>query len=369
MEKQILFLDLKEINRRHAAEIESAVLEVARSGWYVLGAQAAEFEREFAGYVGARHCVGVGNGLDALILILQAYIELGDMKPGDEIIVPANTYIATILAVTKSGLVPVLVEPDLSTYNIDPNKIEEKITARTRAVLAVHLYGQAAPIGAIRALADKHGLKVIEDCAQAQGAIRDGGRTGSLGDAAGFSFYPAKNLGALGDGGAVTTQDDRLAGVVRMLRNYGSEKKYYNCCKGVNSRLDEIHAGVLRVKLKYLDADNDRRRQIASFYLKSVTNAAVGLPGVQEPASHVWHLFVVRTARRDELQKHLAASGVQTVILYPVPPHRQAAYSEWSRLSLPITERIHQEVLSLPIGPTLLDEEAERVAAAVNAFR
>jgi len=369
MADPIPFLDLKAINLRHRDEIRKALLEAFESGSYIMGPQCAAFEKEFAAFVGVKHCVGVGNGLDALILILQAYKELGVLKAGDEVIVPANTYIATILAVTRNELVPALVEPDLGSYNIDAKGIAAKLTPRTKAVLAVHLYGRTAEMGAIRALAKERGLLTLEDCAQSQGASLGGRRAGALGDAAGFSFYPGKNLGALGDGGAVTTDDDRLAETVRSLRNYGSEKKYYNRLKGLNSRLDELQAAVLRVKLRRLDEENERRRRLAALYAARISNPAVTLPTAGEPSAHVWHLYVVRTVRRDDLQRHLAAAGVQTLIHYPVPPHRQEAYAEWRALSLPVTELIHEQVLSLPMGPTLSDADAGRVADAVNAFR
>ncbi len=369
MENKIHFLNLKETNHKYLKELKTNILDVLESGRYISGSQVSEFELDFSKYIGVKHCVGVGNGLDALTLIFQAYKEWGLMKTGDQIIVPANTYIATILAITRNELIPVLVEPDPSTYNIDSEKIEEKITSKTKAVLAVHLYGQAADMDRICSLAKKHRFKVVEDSAQAHGALHQGKKTGAWGDGSGFSFYPAKNLGALGDAGAVTTDDDRLADSVRALRNYGSEKKYHNRYKGINSRLDEIQAAVLKVKLKYLDQENERRRQISAYYLKNINNKAVVLPEVRDPLSHVWHLFVIRTSLRDDLQRHLTAHGIETLIHYPVPPHKQAAYSEFNHLSLPITELIHNQVLSLPMGPAMHDEEVKQVAAAVNSFK
>lgn len=364
-------LDLKGLNARQRAELIEAFTRVLDSGWYVLGAEVEAFEREFAAWCGAPECIGVGNGLDALTLIFRAYLELGIMRKGDEVIVPANTYIASILAVSEAGLKPVPVEPDAATFNLDPSHVEAAITPRTRAILPVHLYGRAADMPRIVEIARRRGLKVVEDGAQAHGAIIGGRRAGAWGDAAGFSFYPTKNLGALGDAGAVTTSDAELARTVRVLRNYGSEKKYHNVMRGVNSRLDELQAALLRVRLPLLDAENARRREVAALYLATIRHLEVSLPKVpRETAEHVWHLFVVRCVRRDALQAHLAASGVQTMVHYPIPPHRQGVYAtgelagEW-----PITDAIHAEVLSLPMGPCLANAEAERVAEAVNAWR
>lgn len=362
------FLNLKEPQHRLKEELEAAYQRVIESGWYILGEEVKAFEQEFAAYIGARHCIGVGNGLDALILILQAYKEIYHWHDDDEIVVPANTYIATILAITKCQLTPVLVEPDLQSYNIDPFQIESKITAQTRAIMPVHLYGQTANMRPICTIANKYGLKVIEDAAQAHGASYDGTRAGVLGDAAGFSFYPGKNLGALGDAGAVTTNDDDLADTIKALRNYGSHRKYHNLYQGFNSRLDEIQAAVLRVKLRYLDADNERRRVIAQRYLNEITNPEIIKPMVSSWGIPVWHLFVVRTTDRNKLQEWLTAQGVQTLIHYPVPPHHQPAYREWNDLSFPITERIHREVLSLPIGPVMSEDEVSAVKNAVNSF-
>ena len=365
----IKFLDLKAINERYRGEIDDAIQRVLDSGWYLLGEEGAAFEQEFATYCGAKHCLGVANGLDALILILMAYRELGVMQEGDEVIVPANTYIASILAISRAGLKPVLVEPDERTYNIDPDLIEPAITERTKAIMAVHLYGQCADMDPIHAIAQKHGLKVIEDAAQAHGATYRGRKAGALGDAAGFSFYPGKNLGCLGDGGAVTTSDDALADAIQALRNYGSHVKYHNKYKGMNSRLDEIQAAILGVKLRHLDADTDKRRQVAELYLSELSSiqhpASFILPYVADYGSHAWHLFVIRHPQRDALAKHLAEQGVQTMIHYPIPPHQQHAYPEFVDLELPITEAIHREVLSLPISPVLDLSSANRIITTV----
>jgi len=367
----IKFLDLKNVNDAHEAEISAAIQRVLDSGWYLLGEEVSSFEREFADYCGSQHCIGVANGLDALILILMAYRELGVMAEGDEVIVPANTYIASILAISRAGLKPVLVEPDERTYNLDPNLIEAAITEKTKAIMAVHLYGQCADMDPISAIAKKHGLKVVEDAAQAHAATYRGRKTGSLGDAAGFSFYPGKNLGALGDGGAVTTSDDELADAIKALRNYGSHQKYHNKYKGMNSRLDEIQAGVLRVKLRHLDADTEKRRKVAQCYLNSrsaISNSQLVLPYVADYGTHAWHLFVVRTPARDALADFLTKKGIQTVIHYPIPPHHQMAYSEFSGYSLPITEAIHREVLSLPISPVMERDEVEQVVRVLSSF-
>lgn len=366
----IPFLDLKAINAQSRKNLIAAATKVIDSGWYILGKEVEAFEKEFAAYCGSKYCIGVSNGLDALTLILQAYKELGAMSDGDEVIVPANTYIATILAVSKTGLVPVLVEPKLGTYNIDPSLIKAKIRKRTRAILPVHLYGQVADIDPIRALAKKYGLKVIEDAAQAHGAADNGKKTGILGDAAGFSFYPGKNLGALGDGGAVTTNDTSLADVIRALRNYGSHRKYYNIYKGHNNRLDELQAAFLRVKLKLLDKENIRRRMIARRYNSEIKNPLLVLPHFPErrPESHVWHLYVVRTSDRDRFQKYLNGKGIQTVIHYPIAPHHQQAYCKWNSLRLPISEKIHKEVISLPISPVMADRMVDEVIELVDAY-
>jgi len=363
--KQVPFLDLKALYLEVKEEMDTAYRRVMESGWYILGQEVAAFEQEFAGYCGVKHCIGVGNGLDALHLILRA-MEIG---PGDEVIVPANTYIATWLAVTYAGAIPVPVEPDERTYNIDPNRIEEAITPRTRAILPVHLYGQPADMDPILEIAKRHNLKVIEDAAQAHGARYKGKRIGRLGDAAGFSFYPGKNLGALGDGGAVTTNDDVLADRIRALRNYGSRVKYHNELKGFNSRLDELQAAFLSVKLRKLDEWNARRKVIADIYLKGLAEVPdLTLPYVPDWAEPVWHLFVVRTSERDRLQKNLADQGIQTLIHYPVTPHKQGAYKELNHLALPISERIHKEVLSLPIGPAMVEKDIGCVMTAVKSF-
>jgi dTDP-4-amino-4,6-dideoxygalactose transaminase len=369
----IKFLDLKKVNDAHGAEITEAIQRVLGSGWYLLGAECEAFEQEFATYCGSKHCLGVANGLDALILILMAYRELGVMSEGDEVIVPANTYIASILAISRAGLKPVLVEPDKRTYNIDPTLIEAAITQRTRAIMAVHLYGQCSNMDPICAIAQKHGLKVIEDAAQAHGATYGGRRSGSLADAAGFSFYPGKNLGALGDGGAVTTDDAELAETIQALRNYGSHVKYHNKYKGMNSRLDEIQAAVLRVKLKYLDADTEKRRQVAQSYLEQLSGishqSSIILPYVADYSTHVWHVFVIRTANRDAFMEHMRERGIQCLIHYPIAPHNQEAYRDsFGEVSLPLTEQIHREVVSIPMSPVLTGEEVGRVVEALNAF-
>jgi dTDP-4-amino-4,6-dideoxygalactose transaminase len=364
----VKFLDLQQITQKYNNEIRDAVSRVIDSGWFILGNEVKTFESNFASYCGAKYCIGVANGLDALVLILRAYMELGIMKENDEIIVPANTYIASVLAIAANKLTPVLVEPDLSTYNIDAGNLEKAITPRTKAVLIVHLYGQCSYNDKIKRICDKHDLKLIEDNAQAQGAIYNGRKTGALGDAAGTSFYPGKNLGALGDGGAVTTNDEELAGIVRALGNYGSKVKYINEYAGQNSRLDEIQAAVLDVKLKYLEEDTKSRRRVAEMYLEKIKNEKIVLPHVTDCMGHVWHLFVVRTAERNKFQDFLAEKEIQTIIHYPIPPHKQKAFSKMNNLSFPITETIHNEVLSLPISPVLSDAEITRVINAVNSY-
>jgi dTDP-4-amino-4,6-dideoxygalactose transaminase len=363
----IKFLDLQKINESHAEELRKVATEVIDSGLYIQGAYLQRFEANLVSYVGTKHAIGVANGLDALRLILKAYIEMGVMQEGDEIIVPANTFIASMLAISDSKLIPVLVEPDINTYNIDPSLIEAKITNRTKAIMIVHLYGQNAMLPAIQQLVDKYNLKLIEDNAQALGSMYENKRTGALGHAAAYSFYPGKNLGALGDGGAITTDDDKLANVVRTIANYGSIKKYTHQYKGLNSRLDEMQAAFLDVKLKYIDKENNRRREIANYYCYNIKHKDIILP---KPAtdSHVWHLFVIRNINRDRLQHYMTANGIQTLIHYPVPPHKQGAYKEWSDLVLPITEQIHNEVLSLPISPVLTDLEVEEVVKVINLF-
>jgi dTDP-4-amino-4,6-dideoxygalactose transaminase len=412
----IKFLDIQKITDSFEPELSEAVARVVRRGWYLLGEEVAAFEREYAAYIGVKHCVGVANGLDALRLIMKAWIETGEMSEGDEVIVPANTYIASILAITDNRMKPVLVEPDLATYNLDPAEVEKHITARTKAIMVVHLYGRACWSDELERVARKYKLKIIEDNAQAAGAVwggtdggyltadevsggTDGGpelhgrgarRTGSLSDAAGNSFYPGKNLGALGDAGAVTTNSDELAGVIRALANYGSAKKYVNDYQGLNSRLDEIQAAALRVKLTRLDEDNSRRRRIAGFYCSNINVPGLILPGpgltgdtlpgdtipgtagrerIVSELSNVWHLFVVRHAERDRLQRYLAEHDIQTLIHYPLPPHKQRAYREWAGLSLPLTDQIHREVLSLPVSQVMEEEEYSKVTEIINNFR
>jgi dTDP-4-amino-4,6-dideoxygalactose transaminase len=372
----IKFLDLKAITDSFEPELSQAVQRVVSSGWYLQGAENKQFENEYATYCGAKHCIGVANGLDALRLILKAYIEMGVMVEGDEVIVPANTYIASILAITDNRLVPVLVEPDINTYNIDPFLIGEKITNRTKAIMIVHLYGQISMHPEIDNLAAKYQLKIIEDAAQSKGAeyIAVDGTikvAGNIGAAAGHSFYPGKNLGALGDAGALTTNNDELADMIRTIANYGSKTKYQNLYTGLNSRLDEIQAAVLSIKLQRLEADNQRRRGVADYYISHISNQQLTLPVINSAAtdrSHVWHLFVMRHPERNRLQKHLESNGIQTLIHYPIPPHQQQAYRQWNHLSFPITEQIHKEVLSLPISPVITEEEMEAVVKAVNLF-
>ncbi len=364
----ISFLDLKGLNAQYKAELIEACTKVIDSGWYIQGNECQEFETEFAQYCGTKYAIGVANGLDALILILRAYKELGIMKDGDEVIVPSNTYIASIFAISQNNLVPVLVEPDINTYLIDPNKIEEKITSKTKAILPVHLYGQTCEMDAINEIAKKYNLKVIEDSAQSHGAYYKDKRSGNLGDASGFSFYPGKNLGALGDGGAVTTNDEELALAIKALANYGSHKKYENLYKGFNSRLDEIQAAMLRVKLRYLDNEVEKRREIASYYLQNIKNENIILPTLRAEDNHVWHLFVIRTSKRDELQKYLLDNGIQTLIHYPIPPHKQNAYKEWNNESYPISEQIHDEILSLPISGVQSLEDSMKIVQVINDF-
>ena len=375
MSSKIPFLDLKVLNDRNKVEIERAVQAVIQSGWYILGEQVELFEQEFAEYCGTKHCIGVANGLDALIIILEAYKELGILNVGDEVIVPGNTYIASVLAISKAGLTPILVDPDINNYNLNPDLIEAKITKKTKAIIAVHLYGQVCDMDKINNIAKKYNLKVIEDSAQAHGATYNGNRTGNLGDASGFSFYPGKNLGALGDGGAITTNDNQLAEVIKAYRNYGSNQKYINIYKGLNSRLDEIQATILRVKLNYLEGDNNRRREIAQYYCNNINNENIILPAnklinprINNSTFHVWHLFVIRCEKRDNLQKHLSRNSIQTLIHYPIPPHKQEAYSELNDIFLPITEQIHKECLSLPISPLLENELIEYIVKIINSY-
>ncbi len=362
----IPFLNLKDINAQYREDLIEACTKVIDSGWYIQGNECQAFEKEFAEYCGTKYAIGVANGLDALTLIIRAYKELGIMQEGDEVIVPANTYIASILAISENNLVPVLVEPELNTYLIDPSKIEEKITPRTKAIMPVHLYGQTCDMDSINAIAQKHNLKVIEDSAQAHGASYHNKKAGNLGDASGFSFYPGKNLGALGDGGAVTTNDDELSRVIRALGNYGSEKKYEHTYKGTNSRLDEMQAAMLRVKLKYLDKEIVKRQEVANYYLGNIKNENIILPTIT--TNNVWHLFVIRTTKRDELQKYLLANDIQTLIHYPLAPHKQEAYKEWGNKRYPISEQIHKEVLSLPISSVHNLESTEKIVKVINDF-
>lgn len=365
----VKFLDLQKINAQYQTELETVASEIIRSGWYIHGKSVSKFENELQTYIGCKHAIGVANGLDALILILKGYLELGKLSEGDEVLVPSNTYIASILAITATNLVPVLVEPNTNTFNLDPEKITDKITPRTKAILNVHLYGQVSCNDQLEQKIKEHDLLHIEDNAQSIGAIYNGVKTGNLGDAAGFSFYPGKNLGALGDGGAICTNDDALATAIRAIANYGSNKKYYNEFKGQNSRLDEIQAAFLSVKLPYLDSENEKRRSIASRYLSEIKNPKITLPKAPgNSLEHVWHLFVVQCNHRNELQQFLTDNGIQTLIHYPVPPHKQKAYSEWSEMQLPISEKIHECVLSLPISPVMNEDDIDCVINTINRF-
>jgi dTDP-4-amino-4,6-dideoxygalactose transaminase len=369
----IKFLDLQKINTQFSDDLKRVAAEVIDSGWYLLGERLAQFENDLMNYIGAKYAIGVGNGLDALRLILRAYIEMGIMQEGDEIIVPANTYIATILAITDNRLKPILVEPDINTYNIDISLIEEKITPRTKAIMIVHLYGRVCWSEKLENIAKKHNLKIIEDNAQAIGAEWNCVKTGNLGDAAGFSFYPGKNLGALGDSGAVTTNDRQLEETIRAISNYGSKEKYKNIYKGLNSRMDEIQAAFLSVKLKYLDQENMARRNIADFYVRNVNNKKLILPvyegdDIINNKSHVWHLFVIRTSNRNELQKYLLKNRVESLMHYPVSPHRQVAYKGTFSVSFKLTEDIHNTVLSLPISSVLSIDDVMEVVNLLNAY-
>lgn len=364
----IPFLDLKSINAQYRNELIEACTRVIDSGWYISGNELTSFEHNFANYCGTKHAIGVANGLDALILTLRAWMELGQLQAGDEIIVPANTYIASILAISANDLIPVLVEPDLTTYNLCPQKTQAAITDKSRAILPVHLYGQMADMPEIMKIAKDHDLLVLEDSAQAHGASIDGKKAGNWGNASAFSFYPGKNLGALGDAGAVTTNIDELAETLRALRNYGSHEKYKNLFQGVNSRLDEIQAAILNVKLPNLDKETAHRRKVAQAYLQGIDNPYITLPN-QAGESHVWHVFVVRCEQRDDLQKYLERQGIQTLIHYPIPPHKQQAYQEWNNLSYPISEQIHSQVISLPMGPTLAMADVDKIINAVNSFK
>lgn len=366
----IPFLSLKDVTALHGAEINEAVTRVVNNGWYLQGKENERFEENYAKFIGSKYCVGCANGLDALIWIFRAYIEMGVMQPGDEVIVPANTYIATILAITENGLIPVLVEPKLNTLQLDEDKIEEVITPRTKAIALVHLYGRLAWNQKIADICKKYDLKLVEDNAQAHGCLTaDGRMTGSLGDAAGHSFYPGKNLGALGDGGAVTTNNKELAETIRALANYGSQKKYVFKYTGRNSRLDEIQAAVLDVKLKYLVEDNAHRKEVAKYYIENIKHPLISMPDTLSYESNAFHLFPILCEKRDELQQYLTENRIGTVIHYPIPPHKQECYKEWNNLSLPITEYIADHELSLPIGPAISMEDVRKVVEIINAFK
>ncbi len=362
----IPFLNLQKINDQYSDEIQDAVNKVISSGWYLQGEANKTFEKNYSNYIGTKHTIGVANGLDALRLILRAYIELGLMKEGDEVVVPINTYIASILAITDNNLVPIFVEPDPKTLQIDDNRIEQVISGKTKAIMIVHLYGKCSYTNKIGSLCEKYNLKMIEDNAQAHGCYFENVKTGAIGDAAGHSFYPGKNLGALGDAGAVTTNDDILASTIRALANYGSSEKYVSKYKGLNSRLDEIQAAVLNVKLKYLDRDIEARKSVARRYMSEINNPLVSIPALSDWSSHVFHLFPIFSKNRDELLQHLKAKDVQTLIHYPIPPHKQQCYKEYNEMSFPITELIHNEELSLPISPIMSDEEITIVINAIN---
>ncbi|MEI6122902.1 MAG: DegT/DnrJ/EryC1/StrS family aminotransferase [Bacteroidota bacterium] len=364
----ISFLDIKKINAQYAKELKQVADEVIDSGWYLLGERVKIFEDELATFIGSTHAIACANGLDALRLILRAYIEMGVMHEGNEILVPANTYIASILAITDNKLKPVLVEPDITTYNIDLSLIEENITSHTKAIMIVHLYGRTCWDEKLNQLAKKYDLKIIEDNAQAIGARYNSIRTGNLGDASGFSFYPGKNLGALGDSGAVTTNDDNLMKVIRTIANYGSSKKYINEYQGLNSRMDEIQAAFLSVKLKHIDIENKKRTEIAKYFCDNIKNPKIILPHFPKEEAHVWHLFVIRTENRDNLQNYLTQNNIQTLIHYPIPPHKQVCYKILDPIKLPITEKIHKEVLSLPISPIMTENETEMIVKTINSY-
>ncbi|GBF48832.1 hypothetical protein LPTSP4_03320 [Leptospira ryugenii] len=360
----IPFYDFKKVYKEYENEIQDSIKRVINRGYFILGPELESFESEFASYCGVKHCIGVGNGLDALVIILKAR----GYEESSEILVPANTFFASVQSITMANLKPVLVEPNIDTYNLNPDLIEKAITKHTKAIMAVHLYGQLAEIEKIIEIADRHKLIVIEDSAQAHGASWNGRRAGGFGFAGGFSFYPGKNLGCFGDGGAIVTNDDDLMKISKALRNYGSNQKYVHEKIGFNSRLDEIQAAILRVRLRYLDAENTKRRTIAKFYRENIKNEKIVLPKVEHEDSHVWHLFVIRTNERDNLMSHLNHQGIMPLIHYPIPPHKQNAYSELATLSLPITEKIHREVVSLPMSPALTEEELEKIVMAVNSY-
>ena len=365
---KILFNNLQKLNAAYESSFKEKFNQFLQKGWYILGNEVSGFETNFAAYCGTKHCIGVGNGMDALTLILKSYIELGTLNKNDQIIVPANTYIATILSIIESGLTPILIEPSLENYNLDPDLIEAKLTSKTKAILVVHLYGQVCNMELIENISLRNKLLIIEDAAQSHGAVYKNKKVGNLGNAAGFSFYPGKNLGALGDGGAITTNNTILANTIKSIRNYGSEKKYINNIKGVNSRLDELQAAFLNIKLPYLDRDNNIRKKIAHRYLSGIKNSKLLLPKVMNEESHVFHLFVIRTKDRASLQAHLSNNNIDSMIHYPVSPHKQKALSEFKDLLLPITEKIHNEVLSIPLNPILENNEVELIIKVLNSY-
>ncbi|MFA0221885.1 DegT/DnrJ/EryC1/StrS family aminotransferase [Vibrio splendidus] len=365
----IPFLDLKVVNQQYEVELKEACARVIDSGWYIMGPELEAFENEFAEYTGSKYAIGVANGLDALILTLRAWLELGKLKAGDEVIVPANTYIASILAITENNLIPVLAEPNEKTNNLSVENLESIITEKTKAIIPVHLYGLISEMDVIMDIAEKYDLLVLEDCAQSHGAKIKGKCAGSWGDAGAFSFYPGKNLGALGDAGAITTSNKQLADTLKAIRNYGSHVKYENEYKGINSRLDEIQAAMLRVKLRYLDRETAHRRKIANEYNNEIVNSAIELPSWEHDEQHAFHLFVIKTSERDKLRLYLESKGIQCLIHYPIPPHKQKAYEEFNSLTLPITEKIHREVLSLPIGPTMDRKDILKIIEVINQFK
>jgi dTDP-4-amino-4,6-dideoxygalactose transaminase len=365
----IKFLDLQKVNAQYEQELKETAIRVIDSGWYLMGKELETFEENYASFCGSKYALGVANGLDALRLIFKGYIELGIMQKGDEVIVPANTYIASVLAISDNGLIPVFVEPNLITYNLDSNLVENAITKKTKAILTVHLYGQISIDQQMLDVCAKHRLKLIEDAAQSHGASWNGKKSGGIGDASGHSFYPGKNLGALGDAGAVTTNDEELSKVICALRNYGSHVRYENKYQGLNSRLDEIQAAFLNVKIQYIQKDINARRKVANYYLENINNPEIILPNVLLELGHVWHLFVIRTSKRVELQNYLTEQGIQTLIHYPIPPNKQLAYKELNTLEFPLTDKIHKEVLSLPLSPVINAEELKKIVLMVNSFR
>lgn len=364
----IKFLDLQKINAQYEQELKAVANRVIDSGWYLMGKELEDFERNYATFCNVKFAIGVANGLDALRLIFKGYLEMGIMNKGDEVIVPANTYIASALSITDNNLIPVFVEPNIETYNLDSNKIEALITDKTKAILTVHLYGRNSIDDQMLETSSRYNLKLIEDCAQSHGAKWKNKISGGIGDAAGHSFYPGKNLGALGDAGAVTTNDKDLAKTIEILRNYGSEKKYENIYKGLNSRLDEMQAAFLNVKLKYIESEITKRRLIAELYIRNIKNNKITLPNITDFQGHVWHLFVVRTNNRENLQKYLLENGIETLIHYPIPIHQQKAFKEYSHLHLPITDKIHREALSIPLNPLLSDEDVSKIVEKLNLY-